>query len=395
VKRNTEKDELVGRLAARLAGQARPAQHTDCPDAELVAAYVDQTLDGEERDRCDRHFAACASCRQVLAELARGAEVLAGADAQAGVERSRMWSWRWLAPAAATVAVATLLWVALRPATFLPRSTPAPAGQMARADDHSEAQSRLAPPAAPSLGSPSKGGVRAPAQTNAPVTQRARGAEADSERPEDKRAGKPGVPAAKPGAGTPATPAPPAAAPEKQMLAENMAKTETPKEAAEAKPVQPPGVVAGAAVADRVAAAPAALAQQAEPYKAKQAAGVAGQIAPAIVRTPDPMAVWRLGPAGSIERSADGGRTWKRQASGVAAAIIAGSAPTPLVCWAVGQGGTILRTVDGSAWEEVASPTSLDLTAIVARDALTALITAADGQTWVTTDGAMTWQRRE
>jgi photosystem II stability/assembly factor-like uncharacterized protein len=179
------------------------------------------------------------------------------------------------------------------------------------------------------------------------------------------------------------------------MLAENMAKAEAPKEAAEAKPVQAPGVVAGAAVADRVAAAPATLAQQAEPYKTRQAAGVAGQIAPAIVRTPDPMAVWRLGPAGGIERSTDGGRTWKRQASGVAAAIIAGSAPTPLVCWAVGQGGTILRTVDGSTWEEVASPTSLDLTAIAARDALNAVITAADGQTWITTDGARTWQRRE
>jgi hypothetical protein len=396
VKRNTEKDELVGRLAARLVVEARPAEPADCQDAELVAAYVDRTLDGEELERCERHFAACASCRQMLAELAHGAEVLSGAGAEAGVERARTWSWRWFVPAAATAAVA-ILWVALRPATFLPRPTPAPAEQMARADELSKAQSRLAPTAAPEPGTPSKGGVQAPAQANAPVAQRARRAEADAGRPEDKRAGKPQVPAARVGAEAPAMPAPtpPAARAEKEMLAENMAKAEAPKEAARTKPVQPSAGIAGAVAADRMAAAPAVLAPQAEPYRAKQAAGVAAQIAPVIVRTPDPMTVWRLGPAGSIERSADGGRTWKRQASGVDAAIVAGSAPMPLVCWAVGQRGTILRTVDGSTWEEVASPTSLDLAAVVARDALTATITAAGGQTWVTTDGARTWQRRE
>lgn len=102
--------------------------------------------------------------------------------------------------------------------------------------------------------------------------------------------------------------------------------------------------------------------------------------------------VWRLGPGGSIERSADGGATWQRQVSGVTADLLAGSAPSLTVCWAVGRGGVVLRTTDGSTWSQVVSPTAQDLTAIVAVDAEQATVTAADGKRYATTDGGRTWR---
>jgi hypothetical protein len=102
--------------------------------------------------------------------------------------------------------------------------------------------------------------------------------------------------------------------------------------------------------------------------------------------------VWRLGPAGSIERSADSGATWQRQTSGVSADLLAGSAPSPTVCWAVGRGGVVLRTTDGSTWSSLGSPTSQDLTAVEAVDADRATVTTADGKRYATTDGGRTWR---
>jgi hypothetical protein len=399
VKRTSEKDELVGRLAARHTSQAEGAAPAGCPEPEFMAAYMDGALTGDEVERCERHLAACASCRQMLAEMARGAETLSGTAASSAVERTSLWSWRWLVPAAATVAAAAL-WVVLRPAPLPPRSAPVETGQMARADEI-EARSKLASPAPRDRGIPSQAEAKAAAPAGAPRGQSAHGAEGGSVSPaESRRAEKVGPPAPRLAAEQPAPPAqaPPAAAPAKEMLAENMAKAEAPKDVAQAKPVQPSAEragVAGAVAADRMVTAPAAVG---EPEATKQVARVARTAAentPVVVRTPDPLTLWRLGPAGSIQRSTDGGHTWKPQVSGVTLTIVAGSAPTPLVCWAVGQRGAVLRTTDGSNWEVVAAPTSLDLVAVVARDESSATIVASDGQAWMTTDGARTWQHRE
>ena len=403
MKRNSEKDELVGHFAARHISQAEGPAPAGCPEPELVAAYMDGGLSSDEVERCERHLAACASCRQVLAEMARGAEALALADASSVAERTRLWSWRWLVPAAATVAVVAL-WVVLRPAPVPPRSAPVETGQVARVDEVG-ARSKLASPEARDRVAPSQTEAKAATAAGAPKGQAAHGAEGGSlPPPGSTRAEKAGAPAPRLAAAQPAPPAqaPPAAAPEKEMLAENMAKAEapkeTPKDVAQPKPVQPSAEragVAGAVATDRMAAAPARVG---EPEATKQVARVARatvENAPVVIRTPDPLVLWRLGPAGSIQRSADGGRTWKPQTSGVTLTIVAGSAPTPLVCWAVGQRGAILRTIDGRTWEGVAAPTSLDLVSVIARDGASATITASDGQAWVTTDGARTWQHRQ
>jgi anti-sigma factor RsiW len=51
-------------------GKDRPQPPEPCVDSMTLAAYLDGTLDASQRDACERHFAACAECRQALAELA-------------------------------------------------------------------------------------------------------------------------------------------------------------------------------------------------------------------------------------------------------------------------------------------------------------------------------------
>jgi Putative zinc-finger len=43
----------------------------DCPDAELLAAYFDQSLGADEAARYEIHFSACPRCREQLAAMAR------------------------------------------------------------------------------------------------------------------------------------------------------------------------------------------------------------------------------------------------------------------------------------------------------------------------------------
>jgi len=392
VKRNSQKDELVGRLAGRHISRDEGPAPAGCPEPELVAAYMDGGLSGDEAERCERHLAACASCRQMLAEMARGAEALSGTAASSAAERTSLWSWRWLVPAAATVAAAAL-WIVLRPATLPPRSVPIETEQVARVDEARMDEVRGGEP-------------KAAAPAGAPKGQRARGAESGSVAPaESRRAEKAAVSAPALAAGQPAPPAlaPHAATPAKEMLAENVAKAEAQREApkdaarAQTKPVEPSAEragVAGAVAADRMAAAAAPVSAEATKQLARVARASA-ENAPVVIRTPDPLTLWRLEPAGSIQRSTDGGHTWTPQASGITLTLLAGSAPTPLVCWAVGRRGAILRTIDGSTWEVVAAPTSLDLVSVIARDGASATIAASDGQAWATTDGARTWQHRQ
>lgn len=259
-------------------------------------------------------------------------------------------------------------------------------------------------PATRDLETPSEAKAKEAAPSGAPRGQTAHGGESRSLAPSETRyAEKAAAPAPALAAeqATPPAQGPPAAAPTGEMLAENAAKAvgkrEAPKDVAQApaKPVEPSAErvgVAGAVAADRMAASPAPVSADATKQLARVAVA-SEENAPIVVRTPDPLTLWRLGLAGAIQRSTDGGRTWRPQASGVARTMLAASAPTPLVCWAVGQGGAIARTVDGSTWEVVAAPTNIDLVAVTARDGSSATITASGGRTWATIDGGRTWQR--
>jgi photosystem II stability/assembly factor-like uncharacterized protein len=95
-----------------------------------------------------------------------------------------------------------------------------------------------------------------------------------------------------------------------------------------------------------------------------------------------------------VHRSPEGRVTWEAAREGISAQLTAGASPSPSVIWLVGKGGLVLlSTGDGSTWRRLPFPESADLTAIEASSDTTAIVTTADGRTFGTSDGGVTWTR--
>jgi|SRR5580658_1347990 hypothetical protein len=107
------------------------------------------------------------------------------------------------------------------------------------------------------------------------------------------------------------------------------------------------------------------------------------------IQTPDPKVSWMI--AGTIEKSEDGGATWKLESPETRARIMAGSAPSVKICWLVGEHGTILRTTNGAHWKTINPPAETDFVRVEATDASTATVTALDGRRFSTSDGGKSW----
>jgi hypothetical protein len=110
---------------------------------------------------------------------------------------------------------------------------------------------------------------------------------------------------------------------------------------------------------------------------------------------PDSKIMWRVGQAGVIEFSSDGGASWSRQTSGVSVDLTAGSAPSAKVCWIVGRAGTILLTTDGGEqWSVIHPPVEENLEGVQARDSRHAVVFASKGfEAFETKNGGKTWKR--
>lgn len=109
------------------------------------------------------------------------------------------------------------------------------------------------------------------------------------------------------------------------------------------------------------------------------------------IQTPDPKMLWMIAGAGTVEKSEDGGATWKVQYPATGARIIAGSAPSVKICWLVGENGTILRTTNGAHWKTIKPPAQTDFMRVETADSLTATVTALDGRRFSTSDGGKSW----
>jgi len=95
-----------------------------------------------------------------------------------------------------------------------------------------------------------------------------------------------------------------------------------------------------------------------------------------------------------LERSKDEGVTWEAVALPPQTTMLSGgSAPTNTVCWLVGRAGTVLLSTDGTVFRQVTKPVEADLASVRATDARSATVRTADGRTFVTTDGGVTWVR--
>ena len=379
MKDRLDRNEALAKLGARLLRQ-RGAQGTACPGADIVAGYLDRTLDARERAQCEEHFAACARCQEVLAGFARS-ETL---SPQVRPQRSPagVWSllrWQWLAPAAAVLAVGAV-WAIVRP-TLGPAIPPL-------------AQLSVPPagsPAAPEAGAAAAendvrlGQDRAARSQRREETLRSQPVQLAGAQAEMKES-RAEPPAPKGRIETAVAPAVAAArnVPAEPAKDERVDAIQMQKAADAAKPAAAP------VAEERAAAAPQLGAPRAG---ATRVMATAEGVSPAtVVASPVPAISWRIGAAGSIERSADGQRTWQKQASGVTANLLAGAAPTETICWIVGQRGSVLRTIDGRTWEAVRPPAAVDLVLVTARDAVAATVVAADGRRFSTLDGGRTWQ---
>jgi hypothetical protein len=108
----------AGLLRQSLAHPAGPqGAEANCPAPDILAAYCERSLDAAETARCDLHFSQCARCREQLAALARADEFAATREKTPQPKAGWVWlfDWRWLASAAAVLAI-VIVWVARHPA---------------------------------------------------------------------------------------------------------------------------------------------------------------------------------------------------------------------------------------------------------------------------------------
>jgi hypothetical protein len=184
----------------------------------------------------------------------------------------------------------------------------------------------------------------------------------------------------------------------KQTELDSFKKSEPPAAVAGIQPPSPQatGVIAGGRPAAAPAAPPvpvqsaSAAAGSTNRQESARAADLREAVAPVEVRSPDPRVRWRI--AGTLlQRSTNGGGAWEATSSGVGTELTEGAAPSPTVCWIVGRAGVVLLSTDGRAFRRLPFPEITDLSAVRARDARAASVTAADGRVFSTIDAGASW----
>jgi hypothetical protein len=173
--RDRRREEALARRVGDALDQLTDRDADDCPDAELIAAYHEKSLQPDEIARCENHFAICGRCRKILAvlaaaveaplseqEVAHLGELTAAARARVAAPRPAQsarpiasgWRGRWLAPALGVAAVLAA-WFAIRPPWRManqspsdtliaqaPKSEPPPSAETRAAEQFSEAPAK-------------------------------------------------------------------------------------------------------------------------------------------------------------------------------------------------------------------------------------------------------------
>lgn len=331
-------DQFEAALAKGLRRQGETVD--ECPDAETLAAYWERALAADERTHWDTHFASCERCQAQLAALAR---TTTEEEPVARTGTAPNWfGWpidlRWLIPATSLAAVVLAVWVA----------RPDPAHQVQSQVSRRAEVSRVSRPPEP----PSNG----PAETEIDDLN-------------DERDVEP---------------------------VETVARQELQARV----PIQRSARRDALGPADAPRAEPTPVpASEIESFVTRETATIdetrlrdADTTAMLVVTSPDPSVRWRVTPAGTIERSADGGETWMIQRAADNARWLAGSAPSSTTGWIVGTGGAVVVTSDGGNWRRVDAPTRENLTAVDASSSLSAAVTTVSGRRYRTADGGATWE---
>jgi hypothetical protein len=387
--------ELRRTLAA--GGGAPGAPHLD---AELAAAWMDRQLDASTARSIEAHLADCADCQMMMATLARlSPEPPAASDGLAWWRRIRT---GWLVPATVAATAALVIWVAIpeqRTVPTAPERAQALEDRAAPADQATQAAPAAADASAarPSAASPS---VEPPP---------AAGREADADAGARRFASPPSEPQRKTANLDAAPPPPPAAAPVPPPAAPALERRSRDDAAAPAPESfkETITVTGEAPVVDAQSAARSAPAAGAAP--ARQEAAAAPPPQAERFRADSVGRAASLRASGALTVTAPGGARWRRLSSAFefapragaefsavmlpvpVEAVSAGMSPGGTVCWLVGTGGLVLVAVDGVRFVRVGAPVAIDLVAVTATDARTAIVTGADGRRFRTTDQGASW----
>ena len=370
--------ELRRALAAE--GGAAAGPHVD---AELAAAWMERQLDPVAARSIEAHLAGCQECQILMATLARLAPE--AAPAAEGIAWWRRLRAGWILPATVAAAAALVIWIAVPQQR---RAAQAPADQLqARVEPAPATPPAVPEPAAPE---PAPEAARsADAQPSATATRRdARQAPQEANElgnleKKEADAAPPTLERRERFADTAASPAAPAAAPAPAP------QPPPPAPPAQAKALQESITVTGESPARANARQDSAIETQ---QSLRSAGGVAGgRVQSALVIAAPDGARWRRsGPVLEFAPRADA--AFAAATMPVAAdAINAGAAPGGTVCWLAGTNGVVLVSVDGVRFARAAVPAAVNLVAITAADARAAVVTAADGRRFRTTDQGASW----
>ena len=307
-----------------------------CPAPELLAAYVERSLDINEAAGIEAHAATCDRCQEVLAAFVQTLPP-STTEATSWLADMATWKLRWLVPAGAVAAVAFAVYLV----TGRPDRVVEEPVQMASRIDGTQAPATNLPPSAPGSTEPAAPSKPTPEVDRETVLSKAG---ADEVRSAERKAD---------------------------------ASTPTPPEREE--------------VAAQAAPAPAQEAMAEAPSKRLMGRAKVGSTWNE-AGIPEGRVRIRVGTGGAIERSDDGGTTWTAQMSGVSVDLTAVSPVSSRICWAAGRQGTVLLTTDGGTWERRPFPVNTDLVAISATDRQAATVTTVDGRRFATRDGGASWQ---
>ena len=134
VDKNSEPLDAILRRAMR--SQPGPAT-PECADAESLAAYSDRSLSARERERLETHFADCARCQILLADIARADESAREAKSAGAVPWYRRWR---LAIPALAAAAAVLVFISIR----RPTNVAPPSDQIVAMAEHEASATNVA-----------------------------------------------------------------------------------------------------------------------------------------------------------------------------------------------------------------------------------------------------------
>ena len=356
-------DNLLARTEHRDTAPAGP-----CPDAEVLAAYLDATLTPAERDGVEAHAADCGRCALQLGTVVR-LEDVSGAPQHARVRR---WSPRlaWMVPAVTAVLVGAV-YVALPSRGVAPAPPPA---QRPASDERAELKQREAsnPPALRDLLEESNYRVLPPPNTAAP---NAKSLPSAARAPAPRTNAPPGESEEAPteAASTRNSAAPDTALTTGELRRRSFGQSTAPPEA---------DVRVDAGSADRTT--------RVEQLRATEKR--ADLRLPLVVRSPDARVQWRVVEE-VIQRSTDAGRTWGAEPGPPAEAITMGAAPSPEVCWMAGADGQVLRRSEEGTWVDVSPAPRISIVRLDVSASLEAAVIRPDGTALKTADGGRTWLR--